>query len=145
MNAKEGRMIRPTLKELGHTQPPTPMHCDNATAAGIENGSVKQQRSQSMEMRYFYICDQVKNGEFEVIWHPGKDKLGDYASNHHDAIHNQNVQALYLHDQHSPRELLRAARPRDLKGCVGNLPSRYVCDRPLPLLPLIRSPAKGAV
>ena len=35
MNAKEGRIIRLTLKELGHPQPPTPMHCDNKTAAGI--------------------------------------------------------------------------------------------------------------
>ena len=41
MNAKEGRLIRLTLKELGHPQPPTPMHCDNAAAAGIANGSVK--------------------------------------------------------------------------------------------------------
>ena len=41
MNGKEGRIIRLTLKELGHSQPPTPMHCDNAMAASIANGSVK--------------------------------------------------------------------------------------------------------
>ena len=45
INAKEGCIIRLTLKELGHPQPPTPMHCDNATAAGIANGSVKRQSS----------------------------------------------------------------------------------------------------
>ena len=38
MNAKGGCIIRLTLKELGHPQPPTPMHCKNATAAGIANG-----------------------------------------------------------------------------------------------------------
>ena len=53
MKTKEGCIIRLTLKELGHPQPPTPMHCDNTTAAGIVNGSVKRQRSRAMEMRYF--------------------------------------------------------------------------------------------
>ena len=50
MNSKEGRTIRLTLKELGHPQPPTPIHCDNATASGRENGSVKRQRSRAMEI-----------------------------------------------------------------------------------------------
>ena len=62
LNAKEAKIIRLTLKELGHPQPPTPTHCDNATAAGIAKKTVKRQRSRSMEMRYFYICDLVKHG-----------------------------------------------------------------------------------
>ena len=97
MNSKEGRIIRLTLKELGHAQPPTPMHYDNATAADIANGSVKQQRSRETEMRYFYICDQMKKREYDVIWYPGKENLGDYASKHHEAIHPQNFRPLYLH------------------------------------------------
>jgi hypothetical protein len=31
VNAKEGRVIRLILQELGHPQPPTPIHCDNST------------------------------------------------------------------------------------------------------------------
>ena len=42
VNAKAGRIIRLTLKELGHPQLPTPMNCNNATASGIANGSVKR-------------------------------------------------------------------------------------------------------
>ena len=91
MNAREGLIIQLTLEELGHPQPSTPMHCDIATASGIANGSVKRQRSRAMEMRYFYICNQVKNGEFDIIWHPGKVNMGDYASKHHDASHHKNV------------------------------------------------------
>ena len=45
LNAKEAKMIRLTIEESGHPQPPTPMHCDNATAASIANNTVKQQRS----------------------------------------------------------------------------------------------------
>ena len=43
INAKEGKIIRMTLEEMGHKQPPTPMHCDNITATGIANDTVKKQ------------------------------------------------------------------------------------------------------
>jgi hypothetical protein len=46
VNAKEGRVICLILQELlGHPQPPTPIYCDNSTAAGIANNTVKRQRS----------------------------------------------------------------------------------------------------
>jgi len=32
-----------TLTDLGHPQPKTPVHCDNATAVGIANNTVKRQ------------------------------------------------------------------------------------------------------
>ena len=71
--------------------------------------------------------------------------MGDYAPKHHDTRHHQNVRLLYLHEQNFPRELPQSARPRDLKGCVRNLLGGYVRGRPLPLFPLIISPAAGAV
>ena len=106
LNEKEAKIIRLTLEDLGHPQPPTPMHCDNATAAGIANNTVKRQRSRSMEMRYFYICDLVKHGIVNVKWHPGQENLADYASKHHDAKHHKMVRTLYLHKINSPRELI---------------------------------------
>jgi len=50
LNCKEGMIFCMTLEELGHPQPKTPVHCDNATAVGIANNTVKRQRSRSMEM-----------------------------------------------------------------------------------------------
>ena len=119
LNAKEAKIIRLALEELGHPQPPTPMHCDNATSVGIANNTVKRQQSRSMEMRYFYICDLVKHGIVNVKWQPGQENLADYASKHHDAKHHKTVRPLYLHEINSPRELLRAMTPRVLRGCVG--------------------------
>eukprot|EP00956_Cyclotella_meneghiniana_P026598 scaffold57892_cov40-Cyclotella_meneghiniana.AAC.1 len=75
VNAKEGCIIRLILHELGHPQPPTPIHCDNSTAAGIANNTVKRQRSRSMEMRYFWVADQVERKQFDVKWHPGQENL----------------------------------------------------------------------
>jgi hypothetical protein len=33
------------LADMGHSQPKTPVHCDNATAVGIANNTVKRQQS----------------------------------------------------------------------------------------------------
>ena len=53
LNIKEGRVLRLTLAEMGHPQLPTPIHCENATAVGIANETIKKHRSCPMEMRYF--------------------------------------------------------------------------------------------
>ncbi|KAL7460261.1 hypothetical protein ACHAXS_000723, partial [Conticribra weissflogii] len=83
--------IRRTLEELGHPQPPTPIHCNNITAVGISNDTVKRQQSRAMEMRCFWVTDQVDNGHFDVQYHPGNENLGDYQSKHHPAAHHQQV------------------------------------------------------
>ena len=141
------------LEELGHPQPPTPIHCDNAMATGIVNGTVKRQRSRSMEMRYFYACDQVENGHFNVIWVPGAELLADYPSKNHEMAHHRNVRPYYVHKANSPCFLPRAMTPkdfrevtaahdsksRDLRGCVGIRSGGYAMGRPLPIIPRTRS------
>ena len=57
LNAQEAKIIRLTLLELGHPQPPTPIHVDNTTAVGIVNNTIKRQRSKAMEMRYLWLLD----------------------------------------------------------------------------------------
>ena len=43
LNSKEGKIPRILLKELGHKQPPTLIHCDNVSASDIENDTTKKQ------------------------------------------------------------------------------------------------------
>jgi hypothetical protein len=45
-NCQDGIIFRQTLADLGHTQPKTLVHCDNATAVRIANNTVKRQQSQ---------------------------------------------------------------------------------------------------
>ena len=52
LNIKKGKVLRLALRELGHRQPPTPVHCDNSTSAGIANDTVKKKQSQSIEMQF---------------------------------------------------------------------------------------------
>ena len=41
LNAQEAKVIRLVLEELGHPQPPTPIHVDNTTTGGIVNNTIK--------------------------------------------------------------------------------------------------------
>ena len=43
LNCKEGKIFRLILKELGHPQSATPVHCDNKTAGDIANNTIKIQ------------------------------------------------------------------------------------------------------
>jgi hypothetical protein len=49
LNAKEGTVLRTTLEELGHTQPPTPLQTDNTTSTGYRNGTIKQKRTRAIK------------------------------------------------------------------------------------------------
>ena len=85
LNWKEGKIFRLILKELGHPQCATPVHCDNKTAVGIANNTIKRQQSRSMEMRYFWVADQVTQGNYIIQWYPGQEKLGEYQSKYHES------------------------------------------------------------
>ena len=117
-NARIGTIMRLTLYEMGHPQPPTPIHTDNLTAAGISNSTVKLQRSRAMDMRYFWIVDQVNQNNINVEWHPGLENLADYTSKHHSAKIHRYLRPYYLQTKNSPRYLTRALKPSKLRGYV---------------------------
>jgi hypothetical protein len=137
-NCRTGIIFRLTLSDMGHPQPQTPVHCDNATAVGIANNTIKRQRSRSMEMRFFWIGDKIAQEMYNLQWHPGQENLADYQSKHHVGSHHTMVRPWYLHTATSPRVLPRAARPSALKGCVGTLKDGYIRKVPLPRVPRIQ-------
>jgi hypothetical protein len=112
LNVQEAKIIRLILHEMGHPQPPTPIHCDNSTAVGISNNTVKRQRSRAMEMRYFWVMKQATHKHVKVLWYPRIEKLGDYVTKHHGPKHHQHARPYYTHQPNSPRHLSRAPLPR---------------------------------
>ncbi len=44
-NCQDGIIFRQTLADMGHPRPKMPVHCNNATAVGIANNTIKRQRS----------------------------------------------------------------------------------------------------
>ena len=74
-NFQDGIIFRQTLEDLGHTQPQTPVHCNNATAVRIANNTVKRQRFGSMEMRFFWVGNKEAPNIYEICWHPGHKRI----------------------------------------------------------------------
>jgi hypothetical protein len=87
-NCQDGIIFWQTLADMGHPQPKTPVHRNNATAVGIANNTVKRQQSRSMEMRFFWVGDKVAQDMFALQWHPGQENLADYQSKHHVGSHH---------------------------------------------------------
>jgi hypothetical protein len=54
-NCQDGIVFCQTLLDMGHPQPKMRVNCDNATAVGIGNNTIKRQRLRSMEMQYFVV------------------------------------------------------------------------------------------
>jgi hypothetical protein len=57
------------------------METDNTTTTGYSNGTIKQKCTKAMDMRFYWIKDRVKQGQFNVYWGPGYQNLADYFTN----------------------------------------------------------------
>ncbi|KAG7372528.1 hypothetical protein IV203_018671 [Nitzschia inconspicua] len=97
-NGKEACPLRVCLEELGHPQGPTPIITDNSTAVDIANDTVKQKRSKAMDMRFYWIRDRVRQGQFHIIWRKGTLNRADYFTKHHPAAHHKAICSSYLYD-----------------------------------------------
>ncbi len=138
-NCQDCIIFHQTLSNMGHPQPKTPVHCNNATAVGIENNTIKCQQSRSVEMQYFWVGDKVAQDMYTLSWHPGQENLANYQSKHHIGLHHQAVHPWYLHQADSPRVLPQALKPSALKGCVGTLNNGYLRKVPLLRVPRYQS------
>ena len=96
-NCQDGILFRLTLHNLGHPQPKTPVHCDNATAVGIASNTVKRQQARAMEMRFIWVGDKITQEMYKLIWHPGQENLDDKQSKHHIGAHHANLPVLFAH------------------------------------------------
>jgi hypothetical protein len=112
-NAQSGAPLTVTLTEIGHSQPPTPLRVDKSTAFGILKETIKHKRSKSMDMRYHWLTDRVRQKQFDVYWRPGRENIGDYHTKHHSAQHHKDMRHLILHQENSLQVL---------RGCVKLLP-----------------------
>ena len=131
--------MRLILLELGHPQPPTPIHIDNITVVGIVNNTIKRQSSQAMEMRYFWLLDGDVQKMFSFRYHPGQENMGDFYTKAFNTNDAQRATPFYLQNKHSPHTLVRAMMPSTRRGCVGKIPGKYVSNKPLPFLPSLRA------
>ena len=116
---------------MGWLQKATDIICDNTTDDGIANSTIKFQCSYAINMRYFWIIDQVQNLSVHICWAPGLENLTDYFTRHHIAAHHICIQPYYLHMPSSPCVLPKAPTPQDLQGCIKPPNLSYLAKTPL--------------
>ena len=87
INGQEVMILRTILKELGHQQPPTPIITDNSTASDITNNTIRQRRSRSMDMRFYWVRDRVQQGQLIGYWEPVAENKDDFNTKHHPPTH----------------------------------------------------------
>ena len=76
-NGQEATVIRRTLEEMGHPQPPTPIQVDNTTAKRFIDGTLKENRTKSIDMKYHWLKDRQQQRQFNFYWKQGKYNLAD--------------------------------------------------------------------
>jgi hypothetical protein len=93
------------------------METDNTTATGYSNGTIKQRRTKSMDIQFYWIKDRVRQGQFNVYWGPGYQNLADYFTKHHSLAHHKRMREIYIH---ADEQLINRKGIRDsaLRGCV---------------------------
>jgi hypothetical protein len=109
INARAALPLRVALEEMGHRQPAAKLITDNNTVDGILNGKIKQNQSKGIDMRYYWLRDRVKQGQFIVQWESGKFNLADYFTKHHLPAHHSALRPVYLFDVNCIP---------DLQGCI---------------------------
>jgi len=85
-----------TLEDLGYPQSETEIFCDNLCAVGIAHNTLNLKRTKTIDMRYHWIRDQVKQKKFKVTWKAGKLNLADFFTKAHPVHHHIAIRSKYV-------------------------------------------------
>jgi hypothetical protein len=83
-------------KETGQPQPPTTTETGNNVAVGIANNSGEQERSKAVDMRFFWMRDRARQGQFHIAWCKGAFNKADCFSKHRSTAHHRDLQSTHL-------------------------------------------------
>ena len=84
--AQHAASLRTILQDLGYPQPPTIIMCDNTCAIGIATDSIKQKRSKAIDMRFHWVRDRVRQGQFIIAYIKSADNVADYFTKNLDPL-----------------------------------------------------------
>jgi hypothetical protein len=98
MNSLRATNHRQTLLELGYPQQPTTIISDNRVGVELTNEICSHRRSRSMDMRYYWIRDRIRQKQFDVKWLPGANNLADLLTKTHPTSHYSSIRSKYVTD-----------------------------------------------
>lgn len=112
INAQKGEWLRTVLAALGYPQPPTLLLCDNECAVGIANDTVKIKRSKSMDMRFHWLRDRIRQGHFIMQWRKGANNLADFFTKPLPVHQHQALMPLLVRTPIDPNNPVHSKRGR---------------------------------
>ena len=77
-NGQVGVDERKICQSLGHPQPPTDICCDNECAVGFSEQTMRAKKSKSIDMRFDWIQDRVRQKQFQVVYIKGCLNRADF-------------------------------------------------------------------
>jgi hypothetical protein len=92
-----------------HTQACRPLPGPSSKPSSPKN-FVSTTTSSPLDMRFYWLKDRQKQGQFDICWEPGKTNLADYTTKHHPSSHHKRVRPIYLD--------MKDESPRTLQGCI---------------------------
>jgi hypothetical protein len=60
--------------------------CDNTCAIGIATDSIKQKCSKAIDMRFHWVRDRVRQGQFTISYIKSADNIADYFTKNFDPL-----------------------------------------------------------
>jgi hypothetical protein len=95
--AQHGAWLRVVAEAMHHAQPATMLWTDNECAEGLANDTLKIKRSKSIDMRFHWVRDRIKQGQFTVKWQKGADNLADFFTKALPAYVHQEMMSKLVH------------------------------------------------
>jgi hypothetical protein len=95
--AQQGVWFRQIATSMGHNQPATPILCDNKFAIGLATDTIKQKRSKSIDMRFHWLRDRIRQGQFTITYLASALNLADFFTKSLPrAIHEAMIERLVI-------------------------------------------------
>jgi hypothetical protein len=89
----------------------------NAKEGAVLGTTLEEKRTKAMDMRFYWIKDRVKQGQFNVYWGPGFQNFADYFTKHHSPANHKRIRDIYIHADKRPINR-KGIRDSALRGCV---------------------------
>jgi hypothetical protein len=78
MNGQCGVQLVNMATAMGHVMPPITMLCDNNFAIGLTTDTIKQRRSKSIDMRFHWLRDRIRQDQFTIQYLATNCILADF-------------------------------------------------------------------
>ena len=75
------------------------MHNLQHQLKGFVYDNIRQRRTKTWDMRYYWLRDKLIQKLVNIYWEKGTKNHADYWTKHHPAIHHRTIRGRYIQDK----------------------------------------------